>query len=706
MYRILALFVGLGLTVPGNVLATTDGSPEPWQPVVRPGFVAGDTGPLTGYTDLFVPLWQDATTLVFLNPRLVVTDSGTNEQNVGLGVRHLTEEEEWLLGANLFYDTRWSDLENRFHQVGLGVEALSTWVDVRLNYYHPFSKAVREPSLDAFTFSETNLLRLPGFEEPLAGLDYEAGVLLPWVSDILETRAHIGGFHFNSEKATDVQGWRFRLEARPTAAVTLEWTLEHTAGKGSDTFIGGFIRLPFAVGHLFQGKNPFQGASQAFRLGQGTRPLRERMTDRIVRDLAIVSKAQEATAAPETLDPVIFVDNTNDADLVEDGTKSHPHNTLAEALANPRYGPGVMVRLERGDGTAVGHTGSFTLVNNVTLWGSATNGGYRGIPITALPPILDGGGATVLTLAANNIVQGMQIQNGGNGIFGTDVGNLIIRNNTFTNNTLDHMRLDPASGIHTILIQDNVVSGGGVGDDAIDMKPSGTAAVTTTIVRNIITGVNQGIVYQPENNASGVLLVAGNQVSGAAVDALDISLNNVAAGSASLTATVSGNIFSDGGLGMFFQTDETSVGVFTIINNTSRGNTGASNQDGIDLFVAGNSSMTVTVSNNILTDNARRGLLVNVTGAGSFTGTVSGNTFTGNDTGVRLIGTGTTDLGGGTLGSVGQNRLFDNATADITNDSGVEVKAENNWFGADLTPVLAGADLVDTTPVLTSDPGR
>lgn len=65
--------------------------------------------------------------------------------NFGGGLRYLTES-DWIFGINAYYDLRQGDHRdlNRvghcFHQVGIGLEALSDCVDFRFNFYQPVGK--------------------------------------------------------------------------------------------------------------------------------------------------------------------------------------------------------------------------------------------------------------------------------------------------------------------------------------------------------------------------------------------------------------------------------------------------------------------------------------------------------------------------------------------------------------------------------------
>ncbi len=256
------LLVALVTLLPAPLFAEV---PRAGRALLRPGVKGG--GSLTrAIVDTFVPLWAQEDRLLFVNPHIVLTDAHENEGNFGLGYRQLVSD-RLILGANLYYDERESHYGNPFHQLGWGLEALTPWVEGRLNVYHPLSPAKRVPTLDAGSFTETQLLRFNGYEEPLPGLDYEAAVLVPYLSRYLETRVALGGFWYNAKHGKDVDGHRLRLELRPNDWLTfdVEWKALH--GGKSETFVGGSLSLPFDVGACFQRKNPFTGWREVLRVG-------------------------------------------------------------------------------------------------------------------------------------------------------------------------------------------------------------------------------------------------------------------------------------------------------------------------------------------------------------------------------------------------------------------------------------------------------
>lgn len=65
--------------------------------------------------------------------------------NFGAGLRYISES-DWIFGINAYYDVRQGDHRDfdrnghYFHQVGIGLEALSDCLDVRFNFYQPVGK--------------------------------------------------------------------------------------------------------------------------------------------------------------------------------------------------------------------------------------------------------------------------------------------------------------------------------------------------------------------------------------------------------------------------------------------------------------------------------------------------------------------------------------------------------------------------------------
>ena len=188
--------------------------------------------------DLLIPIYMYGDCgVLLLNPRMAYTDNEEKELNLGAVYRHLLPEREVILGGNLYYDSRWSEHDEQFDQVGVGIEILTTWVDARANYYFPEDKTrVVETSerttelgstqhTDYTQWAEGNTIYerrhtttttflheyFELIEGTLEGWVAEIDVRLPTPWDCIETRLFGGYYHFDPNIDTDpVEGWKAR----------------------------------------------------------------------------------------------------------------------------------------------------------------------------------------------------------------------------------------------------------------------------------------------------------------------------------------------------------------------------------------------------------------------------------------------------------------------------------------------------------------
>src|SRR3569623_311491 len=78
-----------------------------WQPWVEAGGMVGTDRSL-GDVDLFIPVWQDQTSLLFGDLRGRFDNQGTNEGNFGLGFRTQVDP-EWSIGGYGYFDIQGTD---------------------------------------------------------------------------------------------------------------------------------------------------------------------------------------------------------------------------------------------------------------------------------------------------------------------------------------------------------------------------------------------------------------------------------------------------------------------------------------------------------------------------------------------------------------------------------------------------------------------
>jgi len=419
---------------------------NPWEAQFRPGVMAGDGDNETDFFfEFFIPVWGDNEDIVFLNPHLRLDDKNSREVNVGLGYRRLLFNDRLILGANVYYDTMRSRHEFGYQQVGFGLEALSKWLDVRFNYYQPINdKRNRIEELDKYSFGSTALLVRQGWEEALKGFDAEVGVLVPFVSSYVETRAYVGGYWYDSEVRQDIEGRKYRIEVRPCRLVNLQVEVKNDYLRGSDTYLGGYFDIPFSVADLFCCGNPFKSFKKALNFGKGARSVRERMVEKVVRDRHVVVRAYRERRKRHVVD-IIYVNQDNEK--YGKGTYENPYHDINYVYEDPRYKPGTWIYVFSWDKKADTYYTHFHLLPRMVLWGQ----GYR-VPKFRLggdgpKPILDGeyegydgeytvlvsgdgyDGPGVVNLADNNEVMGFIIQNGYHGVFGHNIKRTYIHHN-------------------------------------------------------------------------------------------------------------------------------------------------------------------------------------------------------------------------------------------------------------------------------------
>ena len=253
------------------------------------------------YLDSLTPFWRPGNAVVFLNTRNTYNDSHQYESSYGLGMRYLVPDRDIIVGVNAFYDSIDSQFDNQFHSFGFGAEILTHWVDARFNYYLPdsddilsgthrtqasgatFSPPVRAGNLitqNVSTRTQSRVFRT--YEAELEGWNAELGFLIPGLDRYMETRVFGGYYHYNNPFASDYEGFKARLEAHflPGVIGDVEWWNDAYLNGGHWT-ADVRVSVPFSFFNLFSGRNPFEGAGDAFRPRQ--REFRERLSDMVVR---------------------------------------------------------------------------------------------------------------------------------------------------------------------------------------------------------------------------------------------------------------------------------------------------------------------------------------------------------------------------------------------------------------------------------------
>ncbi len=193
--------------------------------------VEEDDGP-DYFADLILPLYRhpDNERAWFVEPRTRHAD-GETLINLGTGVRQLIRDRSWLLGANLFYD---HDLEHSHYRLGWGLEALSSYAELRSNFYWGIS-----PERQTFATATSRQL-----EKAVDGVDVEVGAPVPYYSRL----KLFSGFNwYNFEEFENRYGWTFRAEFKPLPLVVIDGLISDDTNSNVDWGITVALRIPLGV---------------------------------------------------------------------------------------------------------------------------------------------------------------------------------------------------------------------------------------------------------------------------------------------------------------------------------------------------------------------------------------------------------------------------------------------------------------------------
>jgi len=451
------------------------GDPSPkWRPHIDVEAKPGSKRTL-GEADLFIPLSQDADTLIFGSLRGRFDDQTSSEGNFGLGLRHMLTN-GWNLGAYGYFDRRRTDQGNFFNQSTLGFEALGRDWDLRTNVYQPLGDRVRDlgttgggstAALSGSTVQVTTAASTTREERALGGYDAEVGWRLPLfdAEDRSQLRLYLGSYRFSDDVA-NVTGSRLRLEFTLAQVPHLWRGAELSLGaegqddnvRGSQTFVSLRLRIPLG------GK-----AEQARPLSAQER----RMTAPIVRDVDIVALNRVAAST---------------AQVVETATQTSSGQTLTVLSSATTTGaalPGAITTA--GANSTVILSGTFNTTGITTLQSGQTVMGAgsltvrtasgRNATLTTSSATLNGNvGASNYTveMASNSTLRGLTINSsntGGNSVVGVRAQN--VTGVTIANNTI-------TASSNTASSQAVLVSIGGAGNSASATISNNTLTATTT----------------------------------------------------------------------------------------------------------------------------------------------------------------------------------------------------------------------------------
>ncbi len=598
-----------------------------WQPWIAPGGMLGSEQ--QGELDIFVPMLQDPNAIVFLNARGIANSEDEQQGSLGFGYRAMVNS-DWIVGLNGFLDVLSSRNDNTFYQGGVGVEALTEDIDLRINGHFPDGGPALLPGGEVFV--DGTDFGITTFEErALAGFDGEVGYKLPLFEDhpFVEVRAFAGGFYYWADNVDDIVGPKGRVEARLydieflAAGSRVEFGAEvrYDDVRGTEGFGSAYIRIPLT------------------RLtGNGDRltGLNRRMVDRIVRDKVITEVGYNTEA--------VFVENgeapVDTIIFTESGTYGGGGGSGAEgdpADLKPGIETGAMnslVVLDGGEGAYVDDGSGLFLHDDQSLIG-----GGKTVKLTGV----DSGNMTYFTAPGSRPT-----------ITGTDGGTSLIR---FGDNaTVGGLDLDGTGdaailgadyrGINNFTLMDNTVAGAFADDMRVYLVNPGSSGV---IMGNSLggasdDGISVSVIADDGGASTFDLTVDGNTVVGA--DGYGITVNNIVENGSELTASmhIGGNYVRDIGDGGF----ESGILVYGNVSNSYSllvQDIDIENNSVQDVFRSGivvwsravdngtiDQENTINIDNNVVEGAGRNGVylysFIDSGGVVNQTANVAGNTVT------------------------------------------------------------------------------
>ncbi|MCA9043518.1 MAG: hypothetical protein KDA69_04310 [Planctomycetaceae bacterium] len=704
------------LTEPGAVF---DGGP----PVVTDGMLAGDEtvgfasttslnevywrvgntsfdrfGVENGYTNLnaFVPLTvEGGNALWFLNPRVVLTDSGDVAGSVGMGRRIYNANDDRVYGGSF-----WWDWDRPYHQLGGSFESIGRYFSLRSNFSLPIGDANETlgtvSDFNSFRYSGSNIVytRTASIENAYQQFDFEVATPMPLVGQY-GIDIGVGGYYLNGDgDARDGAGFSLRTQAQVNNNFWINGLLTTDPVFGANYSMNMELTLPDG------------GPTQWF----ARRPVASNLTTGVLRNYRIARKTSTQSTEATFTSPkgnhalsVVVIDPNVAASGT--GTPDDPLMSVADYMAMPAATRAlydiVFVRSQV-DGLDTNLNTTITLLDGQRLIGDGSGtatfsaleapGSLFVLPGQTIgtAPILSNSaapGLDVVTLANANEVTNFTIDgtSTGRGVVGTGIDGFNIHDNTFVNVidgiviTSDTSVFLDCPGEDVGIISNNIVGGTGA-TNPID--PGGIVLTHTAgTLTYQMTGNNMSAfnMFGADITVTGGTLNANDEINGFIVGANTFSGNGgglrmTATGTGTINADIQGNTAANNlGDGIVLVADgpAATFNIETFTGNSGSGNRGHGSQivarnsatlvlndgldnssvlagsnmtgnllDGMQIVADGSDILIDQISAVVATGNGDDGMELAALNGGSITwiAPIVGNTFDGNGAAVPGLG--------------------------------------------------------------------
>ncbi|MFZ4772766.1 MAG: inverse autotransporter beta domain-containing protein [Chlamydiia bacterium] len=400
----------------------------------------------SGYTslDFFFAKSFQPSSVNFLDVRTHVLNTGSFALNAGLGYRYLLNTKlPVFLGINGYYDYR---LNNNlsYNQIALGLEALNSRFEARINGYLPLGAQNRVDTSLPSSYQALNfqghylLIGQNNRSSSLGEIDSEIGVhFWPTPKKDLDLYVGAGPYYLQVPHGSAAAGVAARVSLSMSRYVTATATYSYdrfykNIGQGEIAF-----NIPLGKDEEIDSLASMDDGNLAYFLNQ-------RSSQDVYRQEIIPTKIGVGGVIyaidPRTENPYyfVFVDNTSNSE----GTFESPYPTLLQAQNNSS--PFDVIYVYPGDGTTKGMDAGIILQNDQWMFGASIEHPIPVLNISSLvviPPLaktipnITNTTDFAINLANRNIISGFFID--GNkgaygGVFGENISNVIFDQNQFT----------------------------------------------------------------------------------------------------------------------------------------------------------------------------------------------------------------------------------------------------------------------------------
>ncbi|MCB1106951.1 MAG: right-handed parallel beta-helix repeat-containing protein [Chlamydiia bacterium] len=442
-------------------------------------------------TDNFVP---------FIDARFHIFNQGRFASNLGLGGRYGAFSGTWALGANVYWDRRESK-HLHVNELGVGVEALSQGVDIRLNGYIPSGKT-QSGKLLFDRFSGNQILTKQKVFRAIPSIFGEVGVPIPIKALFVDLYMAAGPYYLFERKVCDKKigdawGVKGRIENQCFGGFSLavEASYDHEFGG----IVQGVAKWTFPLGaHTLRQDRTYwkiknkqkecqKRAREDFNL---TKPVERNEIIPIDDKNCIAPLIDPLTGEPFT---IIFVNNLNARLGI--GTFENPYQSLPLAEANSVNGS--IIYVFAGDQTTFRMDSGYTFKPNQIMSGSGIPLNVGSITVPAFTPgifpsVTNTAGdafkmADGVELAGFNVNSASQ-----DGINVANRTGILIRNNIIQNNTRHGIFSDSSlaeGGNHTIT-GNTIRNNGGRGIYYNFIGPDNLTITYNTVTENQTNGID------------------------------------------------------------------------------------------------------------------------------------------------------------------------------------------------------------------------